>query len=114
MIVIFVIISSLLFNIRTCSGLADCNRCIYDHIISYDHIRTTALRTCTGLAVEKEIILIVIVIFMIISLLLLFNIRICTGLAVVKEKTKTAALKFVTFAKVLGDQALDHYHEIIL
>ena len=40
--------------------------------------------------------------------------RTCTGLAVVKEKTKTAALKFVTFAKVLGDQALDHYHEIIL
>ena len=83
MIVIFAIISSLLFNIRTCTGLAHCNRRIYDHIISYDHIRTTALRTCTGLAVGKE-------------------------------RTRTAALTSVTSVKVLGDQALDHYHENIL
>ena len=107
------IISSLLFNIRTCSGLAHCNRRIYDHIISYDHSLPSALRTCTGIAVEKEIILIVTVIFMI-CLLVLFNIRTCTGLAVGKERTRTAALTSVTSVKVLGDQALDHYHENIL
>ena len=46
--------------------------------------------------------------------LLLFNIRTCTGLAVEKERTRTAALTSVTSVKVLGDQALDHYHENIL
>ena len=36
-----------------------------------------------------------------------YHLRTCTGLAVVKERTRRDALKSVTSAKVLGDQALD-------